>query len=403
MSQKPLNQIDLLDRKGYFSYPAKRYFKNREFENMDGKRCIDFCSTSYLHFDFEEELIEAGNDYVREWGLTTQWSRLEADAQIHPQLEKKIAGFIGADRCFLGHTITSTNYSHIYGIVKKGMIFSDHIVHTVVWEGMRLARDHGAQITRFRHQDMDHLEEMLKKYEHINPKLICVDGIYSVSTELAPLCRMNELANRYNAWIYVDDAHGFGIAGKNPTEENPYGTGGSGLVNYFGASFDRTFYVANFNKAFSCNGAFTTVPKAFTDNLNAFSIQHIFSAPVSPFIIGAVSKALDLNERIGEHRRARIRGLVQRLCTGLDSLNYRYTNHIQHPVVFIEAGAFDQLLKLGDQLFEAGILVGFRASPLVDPEHTGIRVAITAGNSEKHIDALLNLLETTKVRHDLTH
>jgi 8-amino-7-oxononanoate synthase len=389
MHDKPVNQIALLDEKGYFSFPAEKYFKNREFQS-DGKRFIDFCSTSYLHFDYEEEIIERGLAFVREWGITTQWSRIEADACIHPELEKKIADFVGTPRILLGHTITSTNYSHIPSIAKGGIIFTDRSLHTVVWEACRLARDHGAQIIRFNHQDLNHLEDLLKQHAHVHPKVIAVDGIYSVSTELAPLSAMQELCERYNAWLYIDDAHGFGIAGKNPSPENPYGVGGAGLVHYFGGSFDRTFYVANFNKAFCVSGAFTTIPVQYKDNMKAYSTQHIFSAPMSPFIIGAIGAALDMNARVGEERRAKIRVLVDKLCAGLRARGVQFTNHISHPVVFVEIGAFEKLLNLGDLLFKQGLLVGFRAFPLVPSDQTGIRIAVTAGNTEEHIDKLLD-------------
>lgn len=393
MSSKPLNQIDILDSKGYFSFPAHKYFKNREFES-NGKRYIDFCSTSYLHFEYEEEIIQKSLQMVREWGILTQWSRIEADACIHPELEKKIADFLGTPRVLIGHTITATNYSHIPGIVKKGMIFTDHSLHTVVWEGCRLARDHGAQIQRFRHQDLNHLEELLKQYENVNPKLIAVDGIYSISTELAPLTAMQELCERYNAWLYIDDAHGFGIAGKNPSESNPYGVGGQGLVHYFGGNFSRTFYVANFAKSFSVGGAFTTLAPEYQENMKAYSTQHIFSAPVSPFIIGAMGAALDLNERIGEERRAKIRYLVDKLCSSLKAKGVPFSNHISHPVVFVEIGAFDKLLKFAEDLFANGFLVGFRAFPLVPGDQTGIRVAVTAGNTEEHIDRLVDFIHS---------
>ena len=121
MTQTPLNQIDILDRKGYFSYPVRRYFKNREFENIDGKRCIDFCSTSYLHFDFEDELIEAGNDCVRQWGLTTQWSRLEAGAQIHPRLEEKIANFIELSILGIHYVAYNTTINRIVFCFRTGI------------------------------------------------------------------------------------------------------------------------------------------------------------------------------------------------------------------------------------------------------------------------------------------
>src|SRR5579871_1632635 len=118
------NQLALLDETNLFNLPVQHYFSNREFISHN-ELYIDFCSTNYLGFDFEESLALLGAAYVKEWGTLTQWSRMEADCHLFTKLEQKIANFIGANQVMLGHTITSLNYSHIPGIIKKGVIFAD--------------------------------------------------------------------------------------------------------------------------------------------------------------------------------------------------------------------------------------------------------------------------------------
>ncbi len=182
------------------------YDENRKF--------IDYVTTNYLGFDFDQHLQQKGEQAAREWGSLTGWSRLEADPEIYVNLEKKIGRFLNSGEVILSHTVTITNFSLIPPIAEKGLIICDKKVHSVVWEACRLARDHGAQLLQFKHQDINDLESILKKNKDTQPKLVAVDGVYSISTELAPIKDLQFLCEKYNAWLYVDDAHGFGVLGR---------------------------------------------------------------------------------------------------------------------------------------------------------------------------------------------
>lgn len=365
--------------------------RGRELARAKGGSFIDYATTNYLGWDFHPRFAELGMKLHAKWGSLSGWSRLEIDAGPYIEAERKIAALTGAKETILSHTITITNFSVIPAIAKKGMIFCDQKVHTVVWEACRLARDHGASLERFRHQDTAHLEELLKQHKDVSPKLICVDGVYSISSEYAPVLELQRLCREYGAWLLVDDAHGFGILGENPSGGAPYGTGGGGVVRHAGGDLARTFYVASLGKAFCTHTAFVTIPDEYPTSLREECMQYIYSAPMPPFVLGMVEAALELNQDEGDAARARIFALTRRLVDGLRARGLTVQNHAGFPIVFWQIGELSDLISVSEALFASGVVAGLRAFPVVPPDECGLRFGITALHTEAQIDRTVEL------------
>jgi 8-amino-7-oxononanoate synthase len=360
--------------------------------NVSGQQKIDYVTTNYLGWDFHPRLLEKGTEYHRQWGSLSGWSRLEVDPEIYQSLEHRIAQFLGCKEVVLSHTITITNFSIIPSITKHGTIFCDQKVHTVVWEACRLARDHGATLARFEHQNLADLEAKLQQCKQNGPKLICVDGVYSISSEYAPIPELQALCQKYGAWLLVDDAHGFGILGRNP-RKNSYGNDGSGVCNYFHGDFKRTFYVASFGKSFCNHTAFVTMPDEYPESLRESCLQYIYSAPMSPFVIGAVDASLDLNVSEGNEQRQRLYQRTEQLFTGMRKLGLRVSNNKFFPIVFWEIGSLQDLTVVAKNLFSSGVLAGLRAYPVVPENECGLRFGITSLHTFEQIERTLELLE----------
>lgn len=390
------NQLTDLDTAGLAMITALE-LEGRRFS--DGKRSyIDYCTTNYLGFDFRSEMHEHASGFAKTWGTLTGWSRLEADPVIYSNLEKRITSFLGSGETILSHTITITNFSLIPAIAKKGVIFCDSKVHTVVWEACRLARDHGARIERFTHQDLADLERKLIGHKNVSPKLIAVDGVYSISTEFAPIRELQALCEKYDAWLYVDDAHGFGVLGENPSELSPYGHGGQGLIAYAGGNYDRTFYVTSFGKAFCTHTAFATIPKKYPESLREKCLQYIYSAPMPPYVIGLVDAAMNLNESEGDRARAELHEKTKRFVAGLKDLGLRHQNHALFPVVFWEIGTLEVLVEVAKDMFSRGVIAGLRAFPVVPPDACGMRFGLTRLHTTEQIDQTLSVIDTVSKR-----
>ncbi len=358
---------------------------------VNGNDKIDYVTTNYLGWDFHPLLAEKGLAYFNQWGSLSGWSRLEVDPLIYSQLEKRIAKFIGCKEVILSHTITITNFSIIPAIAKDGLIFCDQKVHTVVWEACRLARDHGAKLERFKHQDMKDLEDKLSKCDRQQTKLICVDGVYSISSEYAPVLELQRLCEKYNAWLLIDDAHGFGVLGKNPTNGN-YGIDGSGVVNYFGGDYLRTFYVSSFGKSFCNHTAFVTIPEQFPESLRESCLQYIYSAPMSPFVIGSVDATLDLNEKEGLNQRNTLHKSTKKLYEEMIRLDLNVSNHKFFPIIFWQIGTVEKLIEVSEKLFTLGVIAGLRAFPVVPENECGLRFGVTSLHTDEQIDKTLDIL-----------
>jgi len=393
----PANQLAVLDEVGLFHIPVVA-LDGKDVVSTGGKRYVDFCQTSYLGLEFDPLLNDRGCEWTRTWGAVPGWSRMEANAALYGQFEAKLGALLGARRVLTLPTITITNFSLIPGIAKKGLILTDKQVHTVVYEACRLARDHGATLRSFRHQDLADLERLLIEHRDLHPKLIAVDGVYSISTELAPMREIQALCEQHDAFAYVDDAHGFGILGEHPTADNPYGTTGNGCVAHGAGDYRRTFYVAGFAKAFCAATAFASIPDEYRENVHAFAMSYLFSNPSTPHTLGMCDAALELNAIRGEQARASIRALVRRLVTGLRAEGLRVLNTREHPVVFLEVGPLDDLIAVGRALDAGGVIPGYRAYPVVPADRCGLRFAVTATHMPAHIDRVLEILRTCKDR-----
>ncbi len=385
------NQIAELDELGLIGLKIDK-MEGREII-CQGKRLIDFATTNYLSFENEPSLHDLGVRYAKEWGATVGWSRLEADCHLYPKVEAQIAKQLGVEKVHLSQSVTNTGFSLFYPLVGKGVVFTDRDVHSVVFEAARLSRDHGAKLVSFRHQDMAHLEELLKEYAATEPKLICIDGVYSVSSEKAPVKEIQALAQKYGAWVYIDDAHGFGIYGRSPFGSNTFGVGGSGIVDYFGGDYSRTFYVGSFAKAYSTLGAFVVIPKEFGGNVPSFFLSNIYSAPVAPYTLGTIQAGLDLNAALGEARRATIRLRVAQLTKGIQTMGLAYSNEGGHPVVFLEVGEIQDLIRVATELKNAGVWAGLRPYPVVPKDRCGLRFAVSSLHSEGQINRTLEALD----------
>lgn len=391
------NQLQILDEVGLFRVPVLG-IRGKEILSTRGRRYIDFCQTNYLFFEFDPLLNERGYEWTKEWGSMPGWARMEADSSLYERFEERLARFLGAPRVLTLPTITITNFSLIPGIVQRGLILTDKKLHTVVWEACRLARDHGATLKSFKHQDIADLERLLIENAAISPKLVAVDGVYSISTELAPIRELQALCEKYDAYLYIDDAHGFGILGREPTEDNPYGVTGNGCVAHGGGSYDRTFYVAGFAKSFCASTAFATIPEAFADHVRSFALSYLFSNPATPHTLGMCDAGLELNEQRGEAARAHIRELCRYFINGLRAAGLCVYNNKLQPVLFVEVGPLEALIEVGRCLDAGGIISGYRAYPVVPEDQCGLRFALTAGHERAHIDRVLEILCSPQCR-----
>jgi 8-amino-7-oxononanoate synthase len=236
-------------------------------EEIDGRRIrvgerwlIDFASCNYLGLDLDREVIEAIPAYLDRWGTHPSWSRMLGNPALYPQIEGRLTELLGAPDSLLLPTLTHIHASVIPVLASDGTIFVDSRAHKTIWDGCVAARAHGATVVRYAHDDPEALERLLHRHPK-PPRLVCMDGINSMTGNPPRLPEFVALARTNDALLYVDDAHGFGVVGERDREEtSPYGRRGNGVVRHLGESYDHLVLTGGFSKAYSSLLAFIACP-----------------------------------------------------------------------------------------------------------------------------------------------
>ena len=361
----------------------------------------DFASCNYLGFDLEREIIDAIPAYLDRWGTHPSWSRLLGSPVLYPQLEERLTQLLGADDTLVLPTITLIHMSVIPVLAGSGTVYVDRRAHKTIYEGCELAAAHGATVKRFAFEDADDLERLLKEGGP-SPRLICLDGVNSMTGNAVDVPAFAELARAYGALLYVDDAHGFGVIGERGDEEtSPYGSRGNGVVRYAGESYDHVIFVAGLSKAYSSLGAFIACPSELKRLLKTAAPPYLYSGPSPIASLATALVGLEVNERRGDEVRADLWRKTSRVLDSLDALGVHTPNRSGFPIVEVPLARHEDIDAVGRFLFDNGIYVTLAAYPLVPRSEVGFRVQITAANTDAEIDQLNDVLERLTNGFDL--
>ncbi|MEM9459721.1 MAG: aminotransferase class I/II-fold pyridoxal phosphate-dependent enzyme [Myxococcota bacterium] len=368
---------------------------------VDGRWVFDFASCNYLGLDLRPEVMEAIPPALERWGVHPSWTRAVASPQIYEQLEHDLADLVGAPSVLVFPAVTLLHLGVIPVLAGyDGLILKDQFAHRSIDEACRLAQTNGAEVVDFKHNDGEDLEAKLEREPAERTKLIAIDGVYSMSGAYPPLDVYARLARRYNAWVYLDDAHGVGVVGERPTSQMPYGFGGNGIVKHYGLDYaeDRMIYVAGLSKSFSSFGAFITcTDQAIKDRFRSAS-TFIFSGPSPVASLASAIAGLALNRAEGDAWRARIYSLTHRLVTGSEALGYEVVNDNHFPIVGVVIGSTEDVIMACHVLWEYGILITPALYPIVPMGRGLLRFSITAANAPEEIERSLDALAAVRER-----
>lgn len=377
-------------------------------EELDGRDIrigdawlADFASCNYLGFDLDEEIIAAVPEYLARWGTHPSWSRLLGSPVLYEQIEAELTELLGAEDTLLLPTITHIHMSVIPVLAGEGTIFLDRRAHKTIYDGAMAARGRGATVARFAHEDADELEQLLKTTSG-GPRLVCMDGVNSMTGNAPDLATFAEIARRYDAILYVDDAHGFGIIGERTNDELcPYGARGNGVVRHVGLGYENVVFVGGFSKAYSSLLAFLACPSPIKQMLKTAAAPYLYSGPSPVASLATVLEGLRVNRERGDAIRADIYRKTGRLLDHLARLGVETPNRSGFPIVEIPLADPSQIDAVGDFLFDNGIYATIAAYPLVPRNEVGFRVQLTAANPDSHVDRLLDVLTRVAERFPL--
>ena len=343
---------------------------------MSGKEVLLLCSNNYLGLAEHPALAQAAHDALERYGAGSGASRLiSGNMDLHEGLEQRIAGFKGTEAAILFNSGYAANTGAIPAIAEeRDVILSDELNHASIIDGCRLSR---ARTVVYRHRDPDHLESLLKEHAACRRKLIVTDGVFSMDGDIAPLPDLALLAERYNAMLMVDDAHGTGVLGKR----------GRGTVEHFGLEGRVHIQMGTLGKALGSFGAYVAGDRGLIASLLNSSRSYIFSTSLPPAVCAASIAALDIVDH-EPWRRDRLWQNRERLAKGLASKGISLGASAT-PIIPVVLGSAEKTLTAAGELFAAGVFAAAIRPPSVPDGSSRIRTTVMASHSDQDIDKAL--------------
>ena len=368
---------------------------------VNGRWLADFASCNYLGLDLDREIIDSIPPYLEKWGTHPSWSRLLGSPSLYPAIEERLTALLEAEDTLVLPTITLIHMSVIPILAGSGTIYVESRAHKTIYEGCQLAGARGATVKRFEFEDADDLERLLKEGGSM-PRLICVDGVNSMTGNAIDLPRFAQLAREYDALLYVDDAHGFGVVGERASDEtSAYGKRGNGIVKYAGETYDHVVLVAGLSKAYSSLAAFLTCPPELKRLLKTAAPPYLYSGPSPIAALATVLGGLEANERRGDEIRASLWRKTVAVLDHLDRLGVHTPNRSGFPIIEVPLARDRDVDAVGRFLFDNGIYVTLAAYPLVPRREVGFRIQMTAANTDAEVEQLRDVLSRLANRFDL--
>ena len=349
----------------------------------------DFASCNYLGFDLDRDIIEAVPAYLDAWGTHPSWSRLLGSPVLYEQIEARLTALLGCEDTLVLPTITHIHTSVIPVLAGSGTILLDGRAHKTIYDGCQVARSHGATVKRFRFEDPDDLARLLRE-SPAGPRLVCMDGVNSMTGNAPDLRAFARVAREHDALLYVDDAHGFGVIGERGDDELcRYGKRGNSLVRHVDESYDNLILVGGFSKAYSSLLAFIACPTALKTMLKVAAPPYLYSGPSPVASLATVLAGFDVNEARGDLLRADMCAKTLRVLDCLEQAGAQTPNRSGFPIIEVPIADHERIGEVGRMLFERGIYVTLAAYPLVPRNEVGVRVQMTAANTDAEVDRLI--------------
>ncbi|MDP5239454.1 8-amino-7-oxononanoate synthase [Uliginosibacterium sp. 31-16] len=367
-----LDARDLLRRRRVQALPCSPATLN------DGKPLLAFASNDYLGLANSPELIAAAQDAAMRWGVGSGASHLvSGHTEAHEALDQALADFVGCEAALSFSTGYLANLAVMPSLLGRGdAIFADRLNHASLIDGALLSR---ADLHRYAHLDMSMLASQLAA-STAKRKLIVTDSVFSMDGDIAPLKQLLALAELHDAWLLVDDAHGFGVLG-------PQGRGALAEAELQSA---RLILMGTLGKAAGVAGAFVAGTRTVIDWLMQTARPYIFTTAAPPLLAATLLRALQLIEH-GDRRREHLQSLIGALHTGLEGTRWQLLSS-RTAIQPILIGDNMQALTVARQLEARGIQVPAIRPPSVPAGTARLRVSLSAAHSLDDVQALCTAL-----------
>jgi len=346
---------------------------------LDGRDMIMLSSNDYLGLSFHPKVIEAGRAAMLRWGTSTTGARTSNGSRaFHVELEQKIAAFLGREACHVHAAGYLSCLSSVATFAQKGdVVLADKNLHSCLWDGIRLSM---ANVERFSHNNPIDLREVAASVDPKAAKMLVMEGVYSMEGHIAKLPDLIAIAEQHNCFTVLDDAHGFGVLGKQ----------GRGTADHFGLNDKVDIICGSLSKSLASTGGFVAASREVIEYLRTNSKQTIFSAALSPSQAACALASLELMQTEPEHlerlwkNTKRYRDILHNL--GLD------TWESETPAIPIVLGTKERVYPFWQNLLEKGVFTVMSIAPAVPAGKDLIRTAISALHTDEQLDKIADAL-----------
>lgn len=349
--------------------------QNAQIRLSTGQKAINLCANNYIGLADEPSLVEAAKKALDSHGLGLSSVRFICGTQdIHKELEKKIAAFHKMEDSILYASCFDANAGVFEVLLSdKDAVISDSLNHASIIDGIRLCK---AQRHRYNHMDMKNLEEILQKTQTARFRMIVTDGVFSMDGHIAPLREICDLADKYNALVFIDECHATGFFGKT----------GRGTPEYCGVEGRVDIINSTLGKALGgATGGYTTGRKEVVELLRQRSRPYLFSNTLAPAVVGASLACFDMISH-DTRLRDKLEANTQRFRNKMTEAGFDLAGSTDHPIVPIMLGDARLASTFADEMLKEGVYVIGFSYPVVPLGAARIRTQISAAHSFEELD-----------------
>lgn len=358
-------------------YPYFRVIESAQGPEViiNGKKMIMIGSNNYLGLTNHPKVKEAAINAIKKYGTGCAGSRfLNGTLDIHVELEEKLARFMRKEAALIFTTGFQVNLGVISSLIgKDDVVIIDKMDHASIVDGCRLSF---GEVKRYKHNDIDDLERVLKESEG-KPRLVVVDGVFSMEGDIVKLPEVVALCKKYGTRLMVDDAHGIGVLGVT----------GRGTAEHFGLENEVDMIMGTYSKSLASIGGFIAGQKDVINYIKHFGRSFIFSASPPPASVAAVSAAIDIIESEPE-RREQLWKNTNKMLKGFKELGFDI-GVAETPIIPVIVGEDELAFRFVMMLQEEGVFANVAVSPAVPPGKALIRTSYMATHTDEHLDKVL--------------
>ena len=343
---------------------------------IEGQKRIMLGSNNYLGLTHHPKVLEAASRALHRYGSGCTGSRfLNGTLDLHGQLERALADFLGKEDCLVFSTGYSANLGLISGLIGRGeVVYLDKLDHASIVDGAKMSY---GDTLRFTHGDLPALERMIERTRNGRGAMIIVDGVYSMEGDIANVPELVRIAKKYGIALALDDAHSIGVLGPN----------GDGTAAHFGLTEEVDLIAGTFSKSLASIGGFVAGTESVIHYLKHHSRPLIFTASLPPANTAGVLAALEVIKSEPE-RRENLWANTRRLHDGFRQLGYDI-GETETPIVPVLIGPLEKTFVFWRKLFDAGVFTNPVAPPAVPPSQCRLRTSLMATHSFDQIDFCL--------------